>query len=99
MLKKIKNILEKHVGKKNSVTSAKIAESIGIKEDATHAKTRALIFECAQENKLPVAATNRGYFLIETQDEYNDYIKNLDDRIRCIEFRKTIVSDNYRRKK
>lgn len=97
MLDRIKDILENHIGERNPVTSAEIAKSIGIKEDDTHAKTRALIYECAKEYGLPVAATNRGYFLIENKDEYNNYIKNLDDRIRGIEQRKKIVSDNYRR--
>ena len=94
----IKNILENHTGNKNSITSKEIAKIIGITEDDTHSKTRRLIFECAKKFRLPLAATNKGYFLIQTNEEYDEYIANLDERIEGIECRKKFVSDNYRRK-
>ena len=74
-------------------------DQIGIKEDDTHAKTRALIFETAKKYKLPLAANNRGYFLINTKAEYDEYIKNLNSRIAGIEERKRIITDNYKEKK
>ena len=98
-LEKIRDILNRHIGKTNKVTSSQIADQIGIKEDDTHAKTRALIFETAKKYKLPLAANNRGYFLINTKAEYDEYIKNLDSRIAGIEERKRIITDNYKEKK
>lgn len=98
-LELIRDILNSHIGKSNKVTSSQIAEQIGIQEDATHAKTRALILEAAKKYRLPLAANNRGYFLINTKAEYNEYIENLNSRIAGIEERKKIITDNYKEKK
>ena len=98
VLKEISDILKAHVGKSNKVTSSQIADLIGIHEDATHAKTRSLIFQAAKQYKLPLAANNRGYFLIETKAEYHEYVNNLDSRIAGIEERKRIITENYKEK-
>ena len=95
-LNQIRDILEHHIGKKNKITAAEIANLIGIEEDDTHAQTRALIFECAKKYGLPLAANNRGYFLINSDKEYNEYIENLNSRIDGIEKRKRIITKNYR---
>lgn len=97
MLKKIKDILLLHNGKKNPITSAEIASIIGIDEDATHARTRALIRECAQKYQLPLAASNRGYYLISSLQEYDEYMENLDSRLAGIEERKGIITKNFKR--
>lgn len=95
MIEKIKKILESQIGKKNSITSKEIAKKIGITEDDTHAKTRALILKCIEEHELPVVAHNKGYYFIADQSEFDEYIKNLNSRIKGIEERKEIVSKNY----
>lgn len=95
-LRKIQEILKQHVGKSNIISSSQIADLIGVEEDATYAKTRALIFEAAKKYKLPLAANNRGYFLINTKAEFDEYINNLDLRIAGIEERKKIIIDNYK---
>ena len=77
-------------------TSAEIAKSLGIVEDDTHAQTRALILECAEKYELPLAANNRGYYLISDQQEYEEYMANLDSRSAGIEQRKRIITKNYR---
>lgn len=99
MLEQIKNILLLHKGKRNPITSAEIAIEIGIVEDDTHAKTRSLILECAEKYKLPLAAYNKGYYLISNQQEYDEYMANLDLRSAGIEERKRIITKNYRRTK
>lgn len=95
MLKKIKNILLLHKGKRNAITSAKIAREIGINEDDTHAQTRALILECAEKYGLPLAANNKGYYLITSQLEYDEYMENLDSRSAGIESRKRLITKNF----
>lgn len=97
-LKKICEILKRHKGRLNEITSSQIAEQINVPEDATYAKTRALIFEAAKKYKLPLAANNRGYFLIDTKAEYDEYIVNLDLRIAGIDERKKVITDNYKEK-
>lgn len=102
MHEKIKRILEQHVGKQNSITSAEIAAILGIQEDDTHPKTRRLLFETAKLYKLPMAATTKnpkGYFLIANDEEYDEYIATLDSRIDGIEERKDIITNNYKRGK
>lgn len=74
MLEQIREILLLHNGKKNPITSAEIAKSLGIVEDDTHAQTRALILECAEKYELPLAANNRGYYLISDQQEYECFL-------------------------
>lgn len=95
MIKQIKDILLNHKGKKNRITSSAIAAAIGIVENATYAKTRSLILECAKTYKLPLAADTKGYYLITSQKEYNDYISNLNSRIAGIEDRKRIITENF----
>lgn len=96
MLEKIKEILECHVGEKNSITSGQIAEALGINEDDTHAKTRDLLLQTAENFMLPLAATNKGYYLIETEEEYNNYMHNLQSRKLGIDKRVEIITQNYR---
>ena len=99
MIERLKALLSEHVGKENPITSAQVASFLKIEEDDTHAKTRALIRECVQKYDLPLAAGNRGYYIITSQNEYNEYIANLDSRIAGIEERKGIVTKNFNRKK
>ena len=96
MLEQIKEILLLHYGKKNPITSAEIAKLLNIIEDDTHAQTRSLILECAQKYKLPLAANNRGYYLISNEQEYEEYMANLDSRSAGIEQRKQIITKNYK---
>lgn len=96
MLEQIKAILLNHKGKKNRITAGTIAETIGVVENATYAKTRALIFECAKKHKLPLAADTKGYYLITNKKEYDDYIANLNSRIAGIEKRKRVITKNYK---
>lgn len=95
MREKLKTILMEHKGKSNRITSSQIARCLGINEDDTHAKTRSLIFDVAEEYKIPLAADAKGYYVIATKEEYQDYMNNLDRRIAGIDRRKMIISNNY----
>ncbi len=97
MLEQIKDILIQHYGKKNSITASEIADMIGIVENDTHAQTRALILECAEKYELPVAANNKGYYIISNQQEYDEYMNNLDLRSAGIKIRKKIITNNWRK--
>ena len=96
MTESIRDILLHHEGKANKITSAQIAEAIGINEDATYAKTRNMILNCAKTYSLPLAANTKGYYLITSKEEYNEYIANLDKRIAGIQERKKIITENYK---
>jgi hypothetical protein len=45
---------------------------------------------------LPLAASNKGYYLISTQQEYDEYMNNLDSRSAGIEQRKKIITKNFK---
>lgn len=99
-IEKIKNILENHVGKDNAITSAEIADILGIDEDDTKAKTRQLLLKAAKRFNLPMAATTKkpkGYYLIKNDTEYKEYMKTLDKRIDKIKERKDIITKNYKK--
>lgn len=53
--------------------------------------TREIIRELVLEDRIPIAATNRGYFVVETEDELAAYIENLEDRILGISERKFAI--------
>lgn len=93
----IRDCLELHKGKNNPVTSAEVSDLIGIIEDDTHAQTRVLILDTANMYGLPLAENNRGYYLITSDSEYDEYMKNLDSRIEGITQRKEIITKNYKR--
>ena len=99
MFEHIIDILALHEGKRNPITSAEIAKELHIIEDDTHAQTRALILECAKQYNLPLAASNKGYYLITDQEEYNEYMNKLDSRREGIEARKRIITKNVKEKK
>ena len=92
----LRDILLIHKGKSNHITSAQIASLLGIIEDDTHAFTRNLILECAEKYSIPLAANNNGYYVISTDKEYFDYIKNLESRQQGIERGKNIIKKNYK---
>lgn len=99
MLEQIEDILLLHKGKQNPITSAEIARKIGIIEDDTHAQTRALILECAEKYGLPLATNNSGYYLISNQQEYEEYMANLNSRSAGIDERKRIITKNFKEAK
>lgn len=93
-LQKLSIILWNHRGKRNAITSAALANILGIREDATHALTRSLISQAIEKYHLPVAATVKGYYTITTKEERDEYITNLNSRISGIQKRREIFEKN-----
>lgn len=98
-IQEIAEILSSHRGAGNKITSAAIARKIGIYEDDTHAQTRALIKQAAEQFELPLAGDGKGYFMITSEEELNAYIANLNSRIAGIEERKQMIIRNFRKGK
>lgn len=96
-IKEIAEILSSHRGKGNEITSAYIAKMIGIDEDDTHAQTRALIKQAAEEFYLPLSSNRNGYFIMTSEAELDSYMSNLDARISGIEERKRTMKENFRK--
>ena len=95
-LEKIKILLEHHVGKGNEVSAQIIEDEYGKSSDKTHRKARELIDDCIDKYNLPVAANNKGYFIISNESEYDEYMANLDSRIAGIDDRKKVITKIYK---
>lgn len=96
-LGEVRDILVAHAGAKNAISSAEIADLIDVQEDDTKVRTRDIILKCIDAFNLPVASCARGYFMIQSEEEFREYIDNLDRRIGGIEKRKDLVRSNYER--
>ena len=99
VLETIRNILLNHAGKANAIAAKEIAKMAGIPESESSARVRVLIFQCAKKYQLPLAADVRGYYIIENDAEYADYMHALEHRIVGITERETIITQNYKKQK
>ncbi len=93
--KKIKEILKKHVGKNNPITSKKISEELGFPMEDTQSKCRKKIHETIKKFQLPVLSNSKGFFIAQNQEEVDKYNKNIDERIKGIEENKKIINKNW----
>ncbi|MCL9818392.1 hypothetical protein [Natronocalculus amylovorans] len=76
----IREMLLDHRGSDNPISSREISDELGIDEVESFPVTRGLIKEILKEDKIPVAGYSQGYFVIETEEELEDYLDNLDSR-------------------
>jgi hypothetical protein len=91
----IRGIIIQHKGKDNAIKSKAIALKIGhIGEDDTHIGTRNLITKLIREG-MPIGACDNGYFLLETQEEVDEYGQKLNNRIFEIYDRIFRIQNNF----
>ena len=96
MSEKIKDILMDHKGKKNAISSKRISEAMGFPMEDTQAVSRQAIWSTAEEYDLPLVSCNRGYFIAETDDEIEEYNKNIQKRIDGMEKTRKMANQNYK---
>lgn len=96
MSEKIKDILMDHRGKKNAIASKRISEAMGFPMEDTQAVSRQAIWSTAEEYGLPLVSCNRGYFIAETDDEIEEYNKNIQKRIDGMEKTRKMANQNYK---
>jgi hypothetical protein len=88
-LRKIEEILLKHVGRKNAIFASEIAKQVGIRDNDTYVNTRMLIRKLMKQKQLPIGADQKiGYFIIENKKELAEYVKDLDKRMQGMATRK-----------
>lgn len=80
-----------HRGSDNPITSREINEEIGADNIGSFPSTRAIIREIMIEDQIPVAGSNQGYYVIETEEELSEYVDNLEERVLSISDRKYAV--------
>jgi hypothetical protein len=81
LLEAAKALLSVRVGEKNALPSRQLALFLGLKDDAERGtvKTREIIAELVRGG-MPVGASERGYFVLETEQELDDYLHDLTQR-------------------
>jgi hypothetical protein len=98
----VKELLENHRGRNNPITSDEIKAHIGINDINGNLHTRKLITETIEMYNLPVGSTTtpqKGYYWMETNEELNDCVADLDGRIAGMEQRKQMIIKNYKESK
>lgn len=89
----IREMLLEHRGSDNPIKSREISNELGIDEVESFPVTRGLIKEILKEDKIPVAGSSQGYFVIETEEELQDYLDNLDSRAMNTIQRKYLIKE------
>ena len=79
-----KDLLLDHQGADNPITSRELNEKLDLDNVGSFPSTRALVREIVIEDQIPIAGTNQGYFVIETEAELSEYLDNLNSRIESI---------------
>jgi hypothetical protein len=97
-LNAIRKIILEHKGKTNAIRASRISKALEIPENDTFATTRSLITKLLLEEGMPIAASGKGYFYIENQQELADYMEYLQERIHQTTNRMVTVFSNFQGK-
>jgi hypothetical protein len=92
----IRQILIHHKGKANAINAKEIATQLHIPDNATYGSTRGLIKKVIIAYELPIGATQKGFFVIESQQELDEEITKLNKRVVGIRNRAEKVKANYK---
>lgn len=77
----VKELLLDHKGADNTISSREISERLDKEEVGSFPETRMMIREIMIEDEIPIASSNEGYYVIETEEELQDYVDQLESRI------------------
>jgi len=91
----IEEIMLDHVGESNAIFAEDIACLVLGGDAVTSPTMRRIIKQCIEDLGLPIASSQRGYFLIETVDEFEEYMDNLELRKEGITKRMEVVQDAF----
>lgn len=95
MSREIKNILSQHKGKENAIASKEISIAKGFPMEDTQAVSRGAIRKAEEEFGLPLISCNKGYYIAQTDEELEEYNRNIQGRIDKMEQRRKMANDNY----
>ena len=96
MSEKIRDILMAHRGKANAIPSKAISREMGFPMEDTQSVSRKAIWETAEEYGLPLVGCSKGYFLAQTDNEMEEYNKNIQKRIDGMEKTRRMANENYK---
>ncbi len=90
----VKKELEKHRGKRNTISAGEIAEMLGYPVEGSHVKGRDLVKRCAKKYRVPVGGNASGYYIITTQEELR-ITENIRELLKRRNVSNFIFSKNY----
>ena len=82
------------LGKRNVITSTNIAKHFKASDGKVEVPIRKAIREFIEAGEL-IGSTSKGYFIIETQSEFDEYIASLEGRIAGINTRIEKLNENW----
>lgn len=90
---KIREVITQHVGQENAIYASEIAEKVGIDEGDTYSRTRRYLKDILKDG-VPIASNPaHGSWIIENQEELDNYVGALGRRARQIDNRRLWVID------
>lgn len=96
LIDEAEEIMRNHTGFDNAITARELSDRLGIEDAEGFPNTRDVLKYLLAERGMPIGSGNQGSFLIETEEEFIDYVENLDNRIRGIMDRRQAVMKVYR---
>ena len=92
----IADMMRKHVGSDNVITSQEIADYLGIGDRKNaDVQIKNILFRVMRHTKTPIISNRFGYFIPNKEAEMNEYIANMRARIKGIEERISIAAKLY----
>ncbi len=91
----VRSILRDHVGKDNAITSSEIAEKFDLDTHDSTPNTRAIIRHLVTKEGMPIAASGKGYYVIEDEEELEEYGQTLTNRADKIIERRQAVTEAF----
>ena len=77
----VREMLLEHWGKDDPITSREINDVIEVDNVGSFPTTRKIVRNRLFEDGLPVASSNNGYYLIETQEELEGELESINGRV------------------
>jgi len=94
-MERIKEILLKHRGKKNAIKYREISAIMGYPMEDTQRVCRAKIKQCEKLFGLPLGSCPDGYYIMQSQEELDEYNADMINRSDEIEKRRKQQNINF----
>jgi hypothetical protein len=91
-------IAELEDGAQNAKNADILEADLGMDSGRTNEPTRQLITECILNDKYPIGSGNKGFFLINSENELNDVVGSLEGRIHGIRNRINALREGWQKR-
>jgi|GEM_PF-595892 len=88
---KVKELLLEESSADDPITSREISDELAGNEVGSFPETRMIIRDIMISDGIPIVSSNQGYWVAETEQEIQDYLDNLENRIMGITERRYAV--------